>query len=627
MTENREPGSRLEQKLKTYYEVLPRKDFLPSLKKDLLARVPAYKSSDKKPLTFPAFFCRPAFALVAFVIILCLLGFTTPPGRALAQQILHFFTRALGNTLPLPPGQVFEPVPSTTPEPTYTLALQPADQVVQTTPTTKPTLALNPEELKDMSIVEAEAAVGFGLYEPVRLPLDYRLTRILYDPIHQSVSMWYASPRAGSGEFFQVTQGRNLASLSVGLDAKVETVAIGEHSAEFVRGGWFVANGASESTWESQAGVYTLRWQAEDVTISIEFLMNDSFLPAYLERDEMLAVAQNLVRCDPAGDYTCEVSQAAAAAGFTPWQFPAAPAGLSFNHVDYRPGLTVLQYGSGMDQLTILQSTRDFAAQEEDSWFSVPADAIQGVDVAGQPGEYVKGQFMAQPGESEAGWNPDSPLERLRWKSDAWWFQIIKIGGTSLQSQPMADMAGQLTGTVAQVQADRQQNTLPEDGLPDAYTDVTDLETAAGFDVLEPGVLPDGLPFSHARYIPDSGGVMLFYGSFAPDKLHANGPILVVNETPRQANEVNVGSSYPPEAVQPVEVNGYSGRFITGMMETVQSEPGQPAPAPLWNPDAGVLTLAWNTDEMTFTVNFNSSGQGGARVSAQDLLRIAGSLH
>ena len=566
--------------------------------------------------------------VVAVVLILAAVFAITPVGSVLAGQIIHFFARTQGNTLPLSEDQILAPVPSATPEPTRVLALQPADQVVAPTKTATPVPEpeFSPDELQDLDLMAAEAAVGFDLYQPVRLPRDYRLDRIFYDPQRQAVGLRYVSPQAGSGEFFQITEGRDLEPLSVGPEAKIEVVDIGGINAEFVQGSWFVANGADEATWESKAEVYTLRWQVEDITVSAEFFLNESYSPAYLEQDEMLALAQDLVRCSSNENFDCLVSQASAAAGFTPWQFPAAPLGMSFQSVDYRPDLTALQYGNGMDQLTLLQSTHDFAAQEEGSWFSVAPDAIRSVTIAGNPGEYVKGQFMAAVGEVEAAWDPDALVERLRWKNGDWWFQIIRIGAFSPDVQVLVDLAGEVTQDVSQgAAANPQDLSQTINQQPDLFVDVTGLETRAGFNVLEPDLLPEGLTFSHARYEPFFGGTMLFYGSFAPDKMHVNGSVLVISQVPRAKADIENTGHYPPEALQEVLVGGSPGFFMQGSIETFMSEPGQPTPEPVWHAEDGTLMLTWKTEDMTFTIRFSPSS-GGGRITREEMLKIAESL-
>ena len=42
--------------------------------------------------------------------------------------------------------------------------------------------------------------------------------------------------------------------------------------------------------------------------------------------------------------------------------------------------------------------------------------------------EFVQGTFVVHPGDTNATWNPDAPMARLRWLKDGIWFKIIKFG-------------------------------------------------------------------------------------------------------------------------------------------------------------------------------------------------------
>lgn len=571
--------------------------------------------------------------LAALAVIILLAGLAifaiTPAGRAAAGELLQLFARAQGNTLPLPPEQIMPAVPTLTPLPTYAVELVPAGQAPEPTPTPTPETPPPPdaEQLRDLSIVEARYYAGFELYEPARLPGDYRLKNIAYDPQRQTVNLMYASPQAGSGEFVLVTQGRALEPFSVGPDAPVEMVRVGEWEAQLVRGTWFTANGADHAEWVDDVEKHTLRWQAGEVVIEVQSMMNETFSPAYLSRDDLLALAGALERCDPsdpAGRYTCQVGKAAAAAGFTPWQFPAALPGMQFEHTDYHAGWTALWYTGEAGGLGVVQSLENFAAREQDTWFSVPAGAIQRVTVAGQPGEYVKGEFTARPGESQATWDANSMQERLRWKNGGYWFQVVKWGEPYLSPQQVADLAGTLRN------APPSAGSIPQSGGEETanvyYKSVAEAEAAAGFDLLEPGLLPEGLSFSHARIAPTGNSVMLFYGDFAPDKIHIIGPVLVVTQS-RPVNASNEYLSlYPPEALQNVQVKGSPGRWIKGSLMTEMAEPGQPTPAPVWDSTSLEVALVWQTSAWEYSIHFNPTDQG-ARLDLPALLKIAESMH
>ena len=46
---------------------------------------------------------------------------------------------------------------------------------------------------------------------------------------------------------------------------------------------------------------YTLRWEENGVSISLEFYMNDTFYLAYLGEEEMINIVNDLTQCRPSG--------------------------------------------------------------------------------------------------------------------------------------------------------------------------------------------------------------------------------------------------------------------------------------------------------------------------------------
>ena len=567
--------------------------------------------------------------IVTIVLLLTALGFT-PAGKALANEILHFFTRAAGNTLPLPADQILPKVPTITPEPTYFPALLPADEVAEQhkEPTAVPTPILEGNQLQDLDSTTARTLAGFNLLEPAVLPADYRLQNIRFDPDQQAVYMQYASPLASTGEFFSITQGRNLSPFEIGADARVETITARGQQIELTRGGWFTLDGASESTWESSAEIYTLRWEEDGITTSMGFYLNEPTSPVYLQQDDMVAIINGLTTCRSTTsekDYTCEVGRAAAAAGFEPWQFSQAPDGYSFNSVYYKPGLTAIWYASAAGELGVLQSRDDFKTNDSISdWFSVPDDAIQHVTVSGQQAEYVSGGFTAKAGEDHATWDPDSGQIRLRWKQGEYWFQIVKWGAPEMQPQELADLAATLSGDSIQIDGDQQDQSEPI-SYDTAYLSIDEVEKAYGKKVLSPSILPDGLPFSHARILPYSGP-MLFYGDFAANKMRVNGDHLVISQGDNIGAFANSFDDYPPEAIETTTVNGIPAKLISGFILLGYDETGQPEGEPEWKDTPFRLALYWETSDHYYEVQFNAGYRSGARISKEDLTAIAESL-
>lgn len=439
-----------------------------------------------KSIEFSGFKARgKKYRLVFGAVIVTLIAIfmlATPAGSVFADQILRFFTRAPKNALPAPTELISTLAQTRTPEPPLGLALVPADQVVKPLPSIAPTVMGVPQQ---SALTEAELAAGFNLYEPLRLPRDYNLIRVSYDETRQGVYMEYKSLQAGTNEFFYIFQGRNLEPFEIGASAKTETVQIGDYSAEIVRGSWFTPAGSIEQIWVNTPETYFLRWQAADVYIEMGFLFNETFMPVYLTRDEILTLARELVRCPSTEIDTCDGS-----------------------HV-------------------------------------------------------IPGR---QPTPTEAD-----------------------------------DRA--------------------------AYVNVAEVESLAGFDILEPGLIPEGLLFSHARFSPSGKFVWLDYGDFADDLIHFRGPTLRISQLVRQSASNISSGDYPPEAVENVVVNGYPGIITFGRLFTNAATPGQPTPSPIWQSETGDIAVKWMTETMVYFISFTPGYPGSERLSKQNLIRIAESLH
>ncbi len=295
----------------------------------------------------------------------------------------------------------------------------------------------------------------------------------------------------------------------------------------------------------------------------------------------------------------------------------------------YGVGLTAIWYASPVGELGLLQSTQDFKTQDSSDWFSVPQAAIQEVTVAGQIAEYVKGDFVAQPGEDHAIWNPDSDHIRLRWKQADWWFEVVKWGVPRMEPQELADLVTGLTADPAQVRMDSQSNGSAEAmAVPEAYLTLADAQKAYGKKFLEPSVLPENLPFSHARLSGNDDGIMLFYGYFDEDKMRIKSDLLVITQGTVSTSFEETYRVFPKEAITDTQVDGHPAKLITGTVGTSYDEKGQLLEGPTWKTDDPyMLTLYWEVDNRYFVVQFSSGPESGARLDASSLMNIAESLH
>jgi hypothetical protein len=130
--------------------------------------------------------------------------------------------------------------------------------------------------------------------------------------------------------------------------------------------------------------------------------------------------------------YGCAVSKAEAALGFAVKRLPAVPERFSFAtaSADLNQSLIRITYARDGGILTITQRHGTSAASLwEANWGAVPVNFIEKVQINNFEGEYVRGMFVvkSQTGK-KAEWEPDAPVQRLRWQDGNMLFEIQMAG-------------------------------------------------------------------------------------------------------------------------------------------------------------------------------------------------------
>jgi hypothetical protein len=123
------------------------------------------------------------------------------------------------------------------------------------------------------------------------------------------------------------------------------------------------------------------------------------------------------------------LEEAEIALGWDIREFAENPSGLSFSRVEVNlEGQFVsTHYEAEGGRLVLSQGFGDYSFDGD--WESVPVDAVEPVMIGNASGEYVQGGFVAiDPEDSEATWNPNVAMQRLRWKEGDSWFEIMKQG-------------------------------------------------------------------------------------------------------------------------------------------------------------------------------------------------------
>ena len=319
--------------------------------------------------------------------------------------------------------------------------------------------------------------------------------------------------------------------------------------------------------------------------------------------------------------YSCQIARAEADVKFDAREFPEVPRGYAFVDAQSNPILNSMtinyQVVEGGGYLTLIQGIGT-VQQASSNWGEVPANAIERISVGSHYGEFARGQFVVFPGATSATWEPTVPVFRLRWSEGNRWFALEKFGDTApveyLDKNALIALALSLVDAPAP-----DANT----SIDNAYQmSVAEAETIAGFDLLEPAVLPAGFELMNARYDVAFQTVMLFY---LPKGESAGVSGLYISQSPRNtADEITGCEACPAEAVEQVQVNGQTAYYWQGAFDAGSTD--QPLSPPIWRPDEPHFTLTWANSDLIIVLNYTATEWYGGQISKDDLIRIAESM-
>lgn len=371
---------------------------------------------------------------IAVVVVTCLLVagavfFTTPAGHAIAQDILSLFTRSGQDLRPLPAGQVQEaPRATVTPVPTRIVGLLPATAVAtqRFVTSTPPATQAESGILPGLTIVAAQQLVDFPILELSSLPPGYALSEVAYLPESQAVQQMYTYTPYQAGEVFIFTQQAIAPTDQVGQSAEVSQLRIGDIPVERVVGAWFNAAGAASEQWQTDAPVYTYRWQTGAIYYTLQFLVGDTFSPAYLSPEEMQAMVEIALEVRVAfptrlNPYRLpDLGAVEAAAGFHVLAPTLLPEGFIFERGVYEPESprAVLIYKPQASSRAITGASLVIfeipmaSAQPLATFEGFPDDAVQQVQVGSFPATLVIGAM------EDGVYLPEAGLA-LYWRTEA----------------------------------------------------------------------------------------------------------------------------------------------------------------------------------------------------------------
>jgi hypothetical protein len=201
------------------------------------------------------------------VAALMILALITPQGRAFAQSILQFFTRAESNSFPLQPSQI---------------VTSPEDPSV---PTAEPPASL-------ISVAEAEVQAGFDAAELPIVPDGFEyLGARLYG---SAISIEYGvSGGGGNLILMQSKDGFVQSDWDKAPEEAITPVQINEWDGEFVQGAFVVRPGETLATWNPDVPILRLRWVKDGIWFELT-KFGDVEPIEYLDRDGMMELAESL---------------------------------------------------------------------------------------------------------------------------------------------------------------------------------------------------------------------------------------------------------------------------------------------------------------------------------------------
>jgi hypothetical protein len=347
------------------------------------------------------------------------------------------------------------------------------------------------------------------------------------------------------------------------------------------------------------------------------------------------------VFADDCGDFpepACSVEQIREKVDFIVKELRNIPEGMYFIGATGGPDTVFLKYEfeNNSGGLTIF----------EERWLGKPAEGtsevgasaiVETVQIGDLAGEYYRGSFVMQAGDSETTWDPTFQAETLRWVDDdiSYTLQYDFTSQMLLGKEGLVALAESMTiEPVAKL-------PMPATATPgtevwplgDMYTlSIPEAETLAGFRLLLPPHLPDFLSLFGARYEPETKVVYVYFHLVTEwTEPYDNGLFLrqqaISNPDECEICDIEVGDStevgqgHDPMIVgansnlEVVQIGDITGKYVQGVWT------GTDCCGWAWDSDEFLKTLRWQTNDRAFELQYL-----GSELSKDDLITIAKSL-
>jgi hypothetical protein len=363
---------------------------------------------------------------------------------------------------------------------------------------------------------------------------------------------------------------------TIGADASVEMVMVGDQPAEHVQGGWSGSGIQEESLpWDENLPTRTLRWQTDGLQYSlVNFPQRSADGPLGLSLEQMQALAaslsprrEELAAADTSGEMTLQQAQESAGFDFVPpsWLPPALRLskityGSQYNAIcqyyqtseqDVAPTLVVAQSTWELPQVSELQDKANFDGKPVEIALTQEFFPVQGAD----GGQGVFAESGLQP-SAFCGSEAASANRALLWqqgeRTNILFAQLDANDGrgfvTRLEMQRIAEA---INGVELEAEPARD---------PERLLSLQDAEALTGLDLKLPGLMLEAVRFDHIAYRRDvdQAGYASAYYAGAPLGDGRTYNVLVIQTPASQATleQLRLAGGY-----EPVTVRGEAGIY------------------------------------------------------------------
>ena len=235
---------------------------------------------------------------------------------------------------------------------------------------------------------------------------------------------------------------------------------------------------------------------------------------------------------------------------------------------------------------------------------------VEQLTIENIPVEYVKGGWFGAVGSGIETWHTDSVYHTYRWQVGETYFSLVFMFDDTDTWSPaywtrdgMFAMAEIIMGVRAE---------FPEQVNYNNLTNLAQVESVLGYDLLLPTILPEGFVFTRAIYEPGSGRILLSYQP-QQDSRAVSGVHLWIIESAQPAG-LETWAGYPSTALEEVMVGEYPATFVRGMLLDG-----------IYDPDINTH-LVWTTPELSLEILYTCPAEYALRLDQAQLIAIAESM-